>query len=56
MVANGPAKAALAIARQWASQSVTNIIITNRAVESYGLDYFGMVAGSKEDKPDADRT
>jgi hypothetical protein len=51
------AAAALAIARQWASQGVTNIIITNPEGESFDLDRFGMITRTTgEGHPDADRT
>jgi predicted transcriptional regulator len=43
------AKKALEIARQWAAQGVTNIIITNPEGESYDLDRFGMIASTKEE-------
>jgi hypothetical protein len=52
----GTAKKALEIARQWASQGATSIIITNPEGESYDLDHFGMVASTKEEGSDANRT
>ena len=43
------AKKALEIARQWAAQGVSNIIITNPDGESYDLDRFGMIARTKDE-------
>jgi hypothetical protein len=51
----GTAKKALEIARQWASQGATNIIITNPDGQSYDLDRFDMIASTKEDS-DASRS
>lgn len=50
------AHAALKLARQWASQGVQNITITNPKRETYDLDRFGMIASTKEESEDADRT
>ena len=40
------AKKALEIARQWAAQGASNIIITNPEGESYDLDHFGTSAST----------
>jgi hypothetical protein len=44
------AKKALEIARQWAAQGVSNIIITNPEGESYDLDHFGMTSARTKDE------
>jgi hypothetical protein len=46
------AKKALEIARQWAAQGASNIIITNAEGESYDLDHFGTIASTKDDGSD----
>ena len=47
------AKKALEIARQWAAQGASNIIITNPEGESYDLDHFGTIARTKDEGSDS---
>ncbi|MDF2974118.1 MAG: hypothetical protein K0R61_4568 [Microvirga sp.] len=47
------AKKALEIARQWAAQGASNIIITNPEGESYDLDHFGTIASTKHEGSDS---
>ena len=47
---------ALRFAREWAEQGITGITIVNPKGESYDIDGFGMIVGTKEEGSGDDRT